>query len=331
MRRAAGRSRNVAVPLAGFRSALAAIVILLVGCGPGVTPIRTPFNIGVYHYARGELAAAASSYRAALSEDADDHRARFNLAVTLEELAAEAAAQGEPEAARRLHEEAGREYHEVLRREPAHERAAINLAARTAEGGDLVAARQQLAAVAAQHPSSAAPWSALAAMLLTAYHQEADEPLRRQHLDDAHQAALRSLELDSHQVTGNMILGDVLIERRETDLARQAYQRALATDPDDLATHLALARLEFRLADWVHAELHLAGVLQGDPEHVEAHWLLSRSYLAAGRLEESALHLWRARRIDLQQPGPPRFDYHSAALELYRLLAEAEAALAGES
>ena len=48
-------------------------MLLLAACGHrGVTPIRSHFNKGVYHYSKGHHDAAVSEYRLALEEDAGD-------------------------------------------------------------------------------------------------------------------------------------------------------------------------------------------------------------------------------------------------------------------
>src|SRR5688572_11037701 len=113
--------------------------IVLPGCGfggNGVTPIRTPFNKGVYHYSRGRFDEAIAEFRLALDEDASDHRARFNLAAALEAKARGLAERGDRAAAEPLVAEAEAQYRRILEARPVDLRASVNLAAREFERGD---------------------------------------------------------------------------------------------------------------------------------------------------------------------------------------------------
>ena len=102
----------------GRPSTLALVLApVLAACGlggGGITPVRTAFNKGVYHYSRGEYEQAVSWYRTAVEEEADDHRARFNLGLTLEVLADDHLLAGRASPAQELRKDARQTYQALL-------------------------------------------------------------------------------------------------------------------------------------------------------------------------------------------------------------------------
>src|SRR5262249_10897197 len=111
------------------RLLLAGLLLAACGSGPGITPIRTAFNRGVYHHSRGQLDAAIDQYRAALDEDPGDHHARFNLAAALDEQGRAQRAAGHADAGAATLAAAEREYRRILAADPTAVRASVNLAA----------------------------------------------------------------------------------------------------------------------------------------------------------------------------------------------------------
>jgi tetratricopeptide (TPR) repeat protein len=263
--------------------------------GGGVTPVRTPFNKGAYHYSAGNHDAAIAEYRAALAEDPDDHRARFNLALALAakadslERAGGAADTAADTAALRREEEA--EYRLLLSRRPEDVRAAVNLAACEHERGARDDAFARLRSAIDRHPEAAIPRIALAAHLL-----------RERRLEDSERLLEEALKRDPASLEANMLLGDVRAARGDRDAARRAYEKALERQPADIATLLAVGRLERSSGDGAAAATWLRRVLYIDPDHLEAHLELAGVLEAAGDLEGATAHLWRARALDHGEP-----------------------------
>lgn len=272
------------------------------GGGPGITPIRTAFNRGVYHQSRGDLDAALAEYRLALEEDARDHRARFNLAVTLESMADAADAA----TATGYRRQAEREYGTILELQPGDLRASVNLAALEWGRGDRESADARLRAAALRYPDVALPWTALAAH----HSREGD-------LDGAAAAIAESLARDPSSVWANVLRGEILARQGDLEGARSAIHRALARDDEDLGALMALARLELRSGDAAAAIAALRRLSYVDPDSWRTHMLLYRALLEVRELEGAIVHLWAARDLDHQRPpseDPP--DYLGLQREL---------------
>src|SRR5262245_20426779 len=95
--------------------------LALGGCAT-YTPIQTHINKGVRLYNEKNYSGAAREYRLALEEDPLDYRARFNLAMSLEELGRK--------------DQAREEYEWILSQRPGDLRATVNLAGMDIEAGD---------------------------------------------------------------------------------------------------------------------------------------------------------------------------------------------------
>ncbi len=309
---------------------LLVISLFFVGClHRGITPIRTHFNKGVYHYSEGALDAAISEYRMALEEDTRDHRARFNLAEALETRAVELEAEGAAEQAKTLRQAAEDHYARLLKDVPGHLRASVNLAAREHHKGDPSAAEDRLRSTIERHPRSALPRVALAAHRLG------------NNLPDARREAIQLLEealrQDPANADANVLLGHALTlqatddaETTESDdelidRARQAFRRALDLSADDLGALMALARLELQ-ADQPDAALPwLRRALYVNPDLLEAHLELSEILAARDELEQATLHLWQGRRLeDTRRPRLAPAEYRQRLQDLYRRLIERE-------
>lgn len=302
------------MPAAAERAAVLAVLLAACGSGPGITPIRTAFNKGVYHHSRGELDAAIAEYQEALAEDPGDQRARFNLAAAHDEAGQAHRAAGRAEDAQRESALARQGYREVLQRDPHEVRAAVNLAALEYEGGEAAAGEQRLLTAIADHPDLALPRTALALRRLQAGDAEAAARLL--------QAALADEPAD---VGANLLYGDVCLRLHDVDGARKAYRTALRREPDDVAALVALARLEHGAGRDVEAlALLQQAVLGPGREDREAHLLLAEVHGQRGELEQAVSHLWRARDLDQRRPGP--VDYRARLAAWYRRLLEQETA-----
>lgn len=283
------------------------LLALLVGScfgGPGVTPIRTPFNRGVWHHENGDLEAAIAQYRLALEEDAHDVRARFNLAVALEECSRRSRPRDPTLAA-----EAEQQYGRVLVDDPDNLRAQVNLAAIERDRGDLDAARRRLLQARTSAPAVALPCTALAVL-----HEAAGDVV-------AAEAALReAVAREPLDFAANLQLGRMLGAAGRHEEARAALAAARRSEPDSVDALLALAELE-AAADHLGEALALVEqALLQDDRSFAAHRLAAELCERRGRLEPAVFHAWQAR--DLDPEAPPRFDHRAHLRRLYELLLE---------
>ncbi len=315
-------------PRDGFGICLLAVSLLAAACFKrGVTPIRTHFNQGVYHYSHGDFEIAISEYRLALEEDPADRRARFNLAEALEARATRLESDDRSAAAEDLRREAEEHYRALLAADPDHLRASVNLAAREFHGGDPAAGEARLRAAIERHPRAALPRVALAA-----HRFSTDEPTA---LREAVTLLESAVERDRMNVDANVLLGHAYAAlARDGDAAgdlagraREAYDRALDHEPGDVGALMGAARLEHRAGDAVRAESFARRALYVLPDLLEAHLLLADLLEARSDLEEATAHLWRARQLeDPRHPHRSREDYRRRLLDLYERLAEREGA-----
>jgi tetratricopeptide (TPR) repeat protein len=295
----------------------------LAGCGQkGITPIQTAFNKGVYHYGKGNYDDAIAEYRDALEANPRDHRARFNLAVTLETKADRADRRGQHDVATRLRADAEQEYRNLLAQKPDDLRASINLSAVEYERGQRTDAMARLSAIAEHYPNVALPKTALAAHLLREAQEAGASAESTRLLEEARGLLERALNPDPSNVATLMVYGDVLLALDDPARARRSYQRALKREPSDVATLLALGRLELNQGNPTEASAWLQRALYIDPDHFEAHVLMAEAREEAGDLESAVRHLWEARRLDDGANPHASPDYRERLASLYvRLLA----------
>lgn len=295
----------------------------LAGCGQkGITPIHTAFNKGVYHYGKANYDEAIAEYREALETNHDDHRARFNLAVTLETKADRAHRRGQHDVATRLRADAEQEYRNLLEQRPDDLRASINLAAVQYERGQRIEAMARLSAIAEHYPNVALPKTALAAHLLREAREAGASAESVQLLEEARVLLERALGRDPSNVATLMLHGEVLVSLDEPIGARRSYQRALKREPSDIATLLAMGRLELEQGNPAEASAWLQRALYIDADHFEAHVLMAEAREEAGDLEGAVRHLWEARRLDDGANSHASPDYRERLASLYvRLLA----------
>ncbi len=304
-------------------------LIVSAGCFKrGITPIRTHFNQGVYHYSNGDYQAAITEYRLAIEENAADHRAQFNLAEALESRATRLERDGHAEQAEALRSEAEEHYHALLAADPGHLRANVNLAARELQLGDAAGAEARLRSAIERHPRSALPRVALAA-----HRFRTDDPSA---IRDAISLLEEAIDRDRANPDANVLLGHAYAALARHDGAdpelvvrsREAYEQTLGHVPGDVGALLGLARLERRAGNHFRAESMARRALYVLPDLLEAHLMLAELLEARGELEEATAHLWRARQLEgeARRSHLSPEEYRQRLLDLYRLLAEKEGA-----
>jgi tetratricopeptide (TPR) repeat protein len=301
------------------------------GRGPGITPVRTAFNRGVYHYSRGNFEEARSEFLGALGDDETDYRARFNLALVFDEEARRARAAHDPDLSATLMARAREQYTIVLASRPTHLRAQVNLAACEYDAGERAAAEKRLRQALGDHSDSALVHVSLASLLLrearSSGSQDVGEVLT---LLDA------ALALDAANAGANWLLGEChgyLADRarstsdqrglaRHLDAARASYGRLLDGQPDDLAGLFALALLEVDAGEYAASVSWLERILHIDPDNREAHVVLAGALELLGDLEGATTHLWAARRLAPEAERATMF--RDRLLNLYDGLKQAE-------
>src|SRR4029077_16087141 len=97
-----------------------------------------------------------------------------------------------------------------------------------------------------------------------AYYKLADADSRLQKFDEAEKLLQRSIWLDATSTTPYILLGKVLRQKGETQLAVRTLQRALAMDPNNPVPHhlLGQAYRDLGRSEDAERELKLAAQLE---------------------------------------------------------------------
>ncbi len=311
-----------------WSAVLLVLLVLLagpIGCQRGITPIRTAYNKGVYHFSKRNYEEAIAEYRDALGANPRDHRAHFNLAVALEARAEELERAGEARSAAELDAQAETAYRDLLRLKPDDLRASINLAACEYENGQTAAAKERLRGLIELYPGVALPGTALAAHRLAEAREAETGDERSGLLDEARGLIDAAVGIDPTNVAALMLQGDIAVALGDVDRARNSYRRAVKRDPSDIATLLALGCLEVEAENWGQAGVWLQRVLYIDRDHPEGHALLATVLEKQGDLEGATRHLWEARRLDDgAYPGIGSPEYRERLVGLYLRLLRSE-------
>jgi tetratricopeptide (TPR) repeat protein len=113
-------------------------------------------------------------------------------------------------------------------------------------------------------------------------------------LAGAAQYAARAVESQPNDVTALRLLAVVDVKLAKWQEAKQAFERILAFNADDVESLLGLGQCELELKNYPAAVDKLQLVLRLDPTRLLAHFYLSRAFTAMGKTEsaqhESALH-----------------------------------------
>jgi tetratricopeptide (TPR) repeat protein len=85
------------------------------------------------------------------------------------------------------------------------------------------------------------------------------------------------------------VLGQVYVQTRQPDRARETFARTYHVPPDSAAAHLLAAQMMIRLEFESQAEDELRRAIEQDPKLPRAHALLGQLALFRGRLDEAVL------------------------------------------
>ena len=129
---------------------------------------------------------------------------------------------------------------------------------------------------------------------------------RANRTDEATRAARKALELDPKNADAHWVLGTIFASELEGRLeagrsgatpkpsiedAIAHLEQARPRRPFDSTLALTLGRLYLAQRDWAKAEDILDGVLEREPEHAEAAYLLAQAQMGAGDLDGAATSL----------------------------------------
>ena len=204
------------------------------GTGNGITPIRTLFNRGVYHLWHGDYDEAIAEFVAAVEEDPDDFRARFNLAVVFEEKASSTSSAS---ARAELLKAGEAEYRELLRRRPDDVPAQVNLASCLYDQGKPDDAEALLRQATEKYADAVLPLYALAGHLLKENRVEAALVfLDKAHaLDPAHLGVNTLLGVTHAHLAATALPEAAEARSTHIEAVRAAYTAALRRRSDDIA------------------------------------------------------------------------------------------------
>ncbi|MGD1081328.1 MAG: tetratricopeptide repeat protein [Candidatus Sulfotelmatobacter sp.] len=113
-------------------------------------------------------------------------------------------------------------------------------------------------------------------------------------LAGASQYAARAVQSQPNDVTAWQLLAIADVKLAKWQEAKQAFERILAFQTDDVESLLGLGQCELELKNYPVAVYKLQSVLRLDPTRLLAHFYLSRAFAAMGRTadaqHEAALH-----------------------------------------
>jgi arylsulfatase A-like enzyme/Tfp pilus assembly protein PilF len=223
------------------------------------------FKLGLIHSYLKDYAAAAASFKQALSLGLDLFVVQNNLGFALFQLSdfvaakahyANALAQrpGNVEVLNRL----GLVYHQLeeydgainlfnlaLERQPDSSDAHKNIADALTEKGNLTAAVEHYTRSLEHNPDSATTYNNLAAALY-----------RQGKTDQALAHCRKSLEVDPNQPENHIRIGDISLKRGKPDEALTQYRRAYALNPESLMVYDRLIKFYFHQENFEQAYRH---------------------------------------------------------------------------
>lgn len=121
--------------------------------------------------------------------------------------------------------------------------------------------------------------------------------------------------------TSWQLLGTAYVELGKTADAINAFQKAIAADPELPEAHNSLGAISFQAGDRQRGERALREALRLQPAYAQAHNNLANLLAANGRFEEARYHFELALRLQINS-APVRYDY-AVALARERRLEEA--------
>ena len=81
------------------------------------------------------------------------------------------------------------------------------------------------------------------------------------------------------------LLGEVRLTRKDSTGARQAFEKAIAADPEYVLPYLSLAKLEVEQGRWEDAAKWSSGVIELNPHIMYAHYLSAAANYSLGKLD----------------------------------------------
>ncbi len=233
-------------------------------------------NLGLVHWAKGEVDDAMREYREAIRLDPTHADAHGNLGVAY-------AAKGQLD-------DAVREYREAIRYDPAHATAHQNLGFAYAASGHLKAAILEYREAIRLVPGLAASHDALG----FAYWATG-------RADDATREFREAIRLDPGLANAHSHIGNAYEAKGELDEAIREYREAIRLDPGLAQAHLYLGnayRATRRMDDAVREYREAVSL---DPQWAEAHGVLGDILEKQGRPGEAVEEFRRAHEL---QPLP---------------------------
>ena len=98
------------------------------------------------------------------------------------------------------------------------------------------------------------------------------------------------------------VLGNVYVQTRQPDKARESFARLFHVTPDSAAAHLLAAQMMVRLEFPEQAEAQLKKAIEKDPRIPQAHYLLGQAAIFRGQLEEARALLRKELEVNPDNP-----------------------------
>lgn len=118
--------------------------------------------------------------------------------------------------------------------------------------------------------------------------------LRSGQIDAAYQACVDSLTRFPDNLAINMILGDILSSRGDSERALAHYQKITRLNPQGARAHLFTGLMYIRLSQYDEAKKMFQRVVLLEPDNPLGRYYLAREHLRSGKLQEAEKHLHQA-------------------------------------
>ncbi len=256
-------------------------------------PIESHYNRGVDLYDQKKYADAIEEYKLALRENPNNLFAKFNLAVTYQDIK-------EDEPALHL-------YREILEKtEDSNSR--INISAILYNNGDKAGAFQELEEAVNRNPDNPNPLS-----VWGDYLQQENQ------LDSALSKYQMAVKLDPNHAPSWRRIGAIHTIKKEYDFAFEAYYKAVALDPEEPAYLEALAGEYERRGALLDAINLLEQASVHAPDRADLYFRLGNLYHKEKSYPNALNRYWSGLMIRDDDPT-----VHRNLLKIYRELANEE-------
>jgi Flp pilus assembly protein TadD len=250
------------------------------------------YSLGVEHYTRGRLPEAIEEYKEAIQQDPRDLRPRFNLAVIYQDMD--------------RNEEASKLYELILKAQPGHAPALVNLAAIKEKEGDLSGAESLFRKAVEMDKDVCFPPSQYGFFLL-----------RRDRAEDAEAAFKEAVRRDKSCANAYFGLGSLEIRKGDSEAALRYFKEAIHYNPSDLPAHLEAVEILIARGDRSEAIRLLQKAATLDPHRAETYYLLGRLLGQERAWKDAEEALSKALSL-----GAPREECSIELSQIYRRLAE---------